>query len=88
MRLLRQHLRHTAIYLSSPVINDSDNTYAANGVDGYLDTAEANLGVMYYLGNGVEKDYAKAIEWFAKAASNGNVSAQKLLNALKQSQTK
>ena len=38
--------------------------------------AQYNLGAMYYYGRGVEQDYNKAIEWYEKAAVNGNAAAQ------------
>ena len=33
-------------------------------------------GVRYYFGEGVEKDYTKAFEWFSKAAEQGDADAQ------------
>ncbi|MFA4871976.1 MAG: SEL1-like repeat protein [Patescibacteria group bacterium] len=39
-------------------------------------TAQKNLGIMYESGQGVPKDYAKAVEWFQKAAEQGNPHAQ------------
>lgn len=38
--------------------------------------AQEALGVMYYLGEGVPKDYQQAFEWFKKAAVQGNSEAQ------------
>lgn len=38
--------------------------------------AQNNLGVMYQYGLGVEKDYAKAIEWYTKSAYQGDSYAQ------------
>lgn len=37
--------------------------------------AQAELGYCYYSGNGVVKDFKKALEWFQKAADNGNAAA-------------
>ncbi len=45
----------------------------------YIAYAMNNLGHMYRNGEGVEQDYAKAAEWFTKAADSGNVAA---MNAL------
>lgn len=42
---------------------------------GYIG-AQVNLGTMYAYGVGVEQDYAKAAEWFKKAAEQGNAGAQ------------
>ena len=38
--------------------------------------AQNNLGLMYDLGQGVEQDYKKAIEWYEKAAEQGYAKAQ------------
>ena len=37
---------------------------------------EYELGLKYYIGDGVEQDYAKAVEHFMAAASAGNADAQ------------
>ena len=39
------------------------------------DQAMANLGIMYLKGDGVEKDYDKAREWFEKSSEHDNDSA-------------
>ena len=39
-------------------------------------SAQFNLGVMYYDGQGVKQDYFKAVEWYQKAAEQGDASAQ------------
>ena len=44
--------------------------------------AQTDLGSMYYLGEGVRQDYAKAVEWFEKAANQGNSSAQSNLGLM------
>jgi hypothetical protein len=38
--------------------------------------AQNNLGVMYYKGQGVPEDDAKAAKWYRKAATQGNAGAQ------------
>lgn len=38
--------------------------------------AQYNLGIMFYNGEGVEKDYAQAMQWFLAAASQGDAEAQ------------
>jgi uncharacterized repeat protein (TIGR01451 family) len=38
--------------------------------------AQNSLGVCYYQGRGVAKDYTQAIEWFQKAATQGHAGAQ------------
>ena len=38
--------------------------------------AQGGLGAMYYDGQGVTQDYAKAREWFEKAAAQGEAGAQ------------
>jgi len=39
-------------------------------------TAQRYLGMMYRLGQGVEKDYFKAVRWYREAAEQGDVEAQ------------
>ena len=43
-----------------------------------------NLGATYYNGEGVERDIAKAREWWTKAAAQGQKNAIKNLNFLDQ----
>ena len=37
---------------------------------------QANLGLLYYNGKGVQRDYAEAVKWYTKAAEQGNAGAQ------------
>ena len=37
------------------------------------------IGYYYYYGKGVEKNYSKAVEWFAKSAEQGNTEGQRRL---------
>ena len=46
--------------------------------------AQTNLGWMYDNGEGVTKDAVKAVEWYQKAAEQGNADAVQRLKALKQ----
>ncbi|RFN58208.1 sel1 repeat family protein [Marixanthomonas ophiurae] len=39
-------------------------------------SAQSSLGYFYYSGNGVEKDYDKAVKWTRKAAEQGNATGQ------------
>lgn len=41
-----------------------------------------NLGFMYFNGEGVTKNYTEAINWFKKAAENGNERAKKSLEKI------
>ena len=38
--------------------------------------AQNLLGVLYYNGNGVPKNYVEAVKWYRKAAEQGNAKAQ------------
>lgn len=38
--------------------------------------SQYELGLMYQLGEGIDRDYQKAIEWYQKAAEQGNMNAQ------------
>ena len=44
--------------------------------------AQAKLGAMYLLGNGVEKDEHLAAEWMLKAANQGHIEAQVVMAAM------
>ncbi|MSR13792.1 MAG: sel1 repeat family protein [Gammaproteobacteria bacterium] len=44
--------------------------------------AQNSLGVLYYLGSGTPRDYAKALHWFELAAIAGNASAQRHLGSM------
>lgn len=37
---------------------------------------QKELGDCYAMGDGVEQDYKKAVEWYTKSAKNGNIVAQ------------
>ena len=39
-------------------------------------TSQFKLGEMYYLGQGVPRDYKEAFKWYRKAAEQGNFDAQ------------
>lgn len=39
--------------------------------------AQNYLGILYYLGFGVSRDYLKSIEWYEKAAKAGHADAQR-----------
>ena len=47
--------------------------------------AQNRIGVYYYTGRNVEKDLAKGVEWFQKAADQGSANAQKNLGNCYQS---
>lgn len=44
--------------------------------DPFLDITQYDLGMAYYLGDGVVKDRAEAMKWFELSAEKGNVLAQ------------
>ena len=46
--------------------------------------AQYDLGLMYYLGKGVERDFQESETWMRKAAEQGNADAQ---NFLKEAQS-
>ena len=45
-------------------------------------SAQAQLGIMYYKGQGVPQDYVAAVSWYLKAAEQGNVVAQNNLGTM------
>ena len=60
--------------------------YAATAADSAAEQGHADvqylLGLSYFFGEGVTKDYAEAVKWFRKAAQQGNQEAKKALNDL------
>lgn len=44
--------------------------------------AQYNLGIMYQYGQGVEQSNEKAVEWYRKAADQGDPDAKKKLSEL------
>jgi hypothetical protein len=52
---------------------------------GHVD-AQNNLGALYFTGEGVDRDEQKAIEWFEKAAAQGNEEAIANLEAIRAAQ--
>ena len=60
----------TAIRLWKPIAEQGDAD------------AQLNLGMMYYKGQGVAKDYKIAIKWLTRAAEQGNVAGQYLLGVM------
>ena len=55
--------------------------YRAAAEQGYT-VAQHNLGILYYDGNGVQKDAVEAAEWIRKAAAQGLALSQALLGHL------
>jgi TPR repeat protein len=53
-------------------------TQAAQGIA----EAQTNLGLLYFYGRGVPRDYTKAREWFEKAAAQDHADAQYNLGVL------
>ena len=45
-------------------------------------SAQSNLGLMYFNGEGAIEDYKEAVKWFRLAAAQGNVSAQTSLGLM------
>ena len=69
----------TALPISSVAADFITTSHLANKGDA---AAQFNLGVMYYKGDGVRQDYAKAHTWFLKAVSQGHSNAQSNLGAM------
>ena len=45
--------------------------------------AQSELGMCYFRGKGVTKDYEEAVKWWTKAAEQGDEQAKKQLELLK-----
>ena len=49
--------------------------YGKSAVQGNAE-AQLNLGLCYFNGDGVSRNYAEAAKWYCKSARNGTVSRQ------------
>jgi TPR repeat protein/predicted secreted protein len=71
---------HADIYSASNALSRGDYETAVKEFTRLAekgdDNAQANLGYMYYAGEGVPQDYEKAVYWYRKAATQGNKDAQ------------
>ncbi len=71
---------HADIYSASNALSRGDYETAVKEFTRLAekgdDNAQANLGYMYYAGEGVPQDYEKAVFWYRKAAVQGNRDAQ------------
>ncbi|MGP9492362.1 tetratricopeptide repeat protein [Psychrobacter sp. AOP7-B1-24] len=72
----------TTLFLTAAILSVSalaadfnQTQYLADQADADAD-AQYNLGVMYDTGKGVHQNYAKAAEWYRKAADQGYAKAQ------------
>ncbi len=59
-----------------PVVTFDRVGKAMNDADAGNADAQFELGKMYYVGNGVPRDYTEARRWYAKAAAQGHAKAQ------------
>ena len=66
---------------ASPPIDTSTADLQKKATQGVAE-AQTNLGLLYYFGQGVPRDYTKAREWFEKAAAQGHADAQYNLGML------
>ena len=66
---------------ASPPIDMSAKDLREQAAQGVAE-AQTNLGLLYYFGRAVPRDYTKAREWFEKAAAQGHADAQYNLGAL------
>ena len=66
---------------ASPPSNTSTADLQKKATQGVAE-AQTNLGLLYYYGRAVPRDYTKAREWFEKAAAQGDADAQYNLGVL------
>lgn len=74
----RHHTEETPIPEEEPqetVDRQIIDNYLAKAQEGDLD-AQYNLGIIYYNGQGVPKDYKEALNWFLQASQQGDADAQ------------
>ena len=79
IRKLTLFLAAAMLSVSAMATDFNENKRLANQGNA---SAQYNLGVMYYKGEGVKKDNAKAIEWFKLAANQGHPRSQYNLEAM------
>lgn len=64
----------------------SGSFYANNNLDVLItkepSTDQFNVGIMYYSGDGVTRDYKEAVKWFKLAAERGDILAQFYLGSM------
>ena len=69
---------------TTPLENDRSEKVISSFRESYLGnaTAQFELGVMYYFGNGMERSDPEAAFWLSKSANGGNIDAQELLGSM------
>ena len=72
--------RHSLYHLGIAYITGNGVAQDSAGQGNAL--AQYNLGAMYARGQGVPQDFARAFDWFGKAADHGNADAQVSLGEL------
>ena len=61
--------------------NEAAKWYRKSAEQGW-ESAQFNLGLMYYNGHGVIQDYNQALKWWRKAVEQGHVNAQVMLGKM------
>ena len=79
-------IRKSTFFLAAALLSVSATALDSNQIQRLANQGDAeaqfNLGWMYYQGEGVRQDYAKAFEWYKKVANQGDSNAQFVLGLL------
>ena len=78
-RRLNETISDTGTTMSTMPISDDMVIRLQKLAESGVVKAQNILGAMYATGDGVQKDTAKAVEWFEKAAAQGDADAQTIL---------
>ena len=70
-------LKKSANYVD--IVTEVDNHIVLQRFEGFA-PAQFILGMCYYYGDGIKQNDKKAFEWFDRAAKQGNIDAQQMLN--------
>ncbi len=78
--LLTSHIAHADLAAANQSLRAGDFTAAANEFQRLAEagdaSAQAQLGYLYYTGEGVPQSYTEAVRWYRKAAVQGDADAQ------------
>ncbi len=74
------HATRADVNVANSALSRGDFAIAANEFKRLAEAgdprAQAHLGYLYYVGEGVEQNYAEAVKWYQKAAAQGDADAQ------------
>ena len=76
----------TKVPASEPDLGKAAEWYRKAAEQGFVD-AQANLGMMYYHGQGVSRDHKEAARWLQLAADRGDTESAEILRRINNDRT-